>query len=133
MTPRPPPTSRVFISFDYDFDRDLKNLLVGQARNGGTPFFIEDWSVKYASRGWRSEARDRIRRVDLVVVICGHHTHRAAGVTAEVKIARQEAKPYILLRGRKSGSVRRPQGTWFWETVHPWTWDHLRALTATSR
>jgi len=28
---------RVFISFDYDHDLDLKNLLVGQARNDDSP------------------------------------------------------------------------------------------------
>jgi len=30
--------SPVFVSYDYDNDLDLKNLLVGQARHKGTPF-----------------------------------------------------------------------------------------------
>ena len=29
---------RVFVSFDYDHDRDLKDLLIGQARNENSPF-----------------------------------------------------------------------------------------------
>ena len=29
---------RAFISFDYDFDVDLKDLLVGQARNQDSQF-----------------------------------------------------------------------------------------------
>jgi hypothetical protein len=125
--------ARVFISFDYEHDRDLKNLLVGQARNEDTPFVIEDWSIKHASRGWKAESRTRIARIDQVIVICGHHTHQAAGVEVEVKIARELGMPYFLLRGRKNGWIRRPQGTGFWEKVHPWTWDNLRALTVGAR
>ena len=37
---------RTFISFDYDHDSDLKNLLVGQARNEDSPFEITDMSIK---------------------------------------------------------------------------------------
>lgn len=122
---------RAFISFDYDHDNDLKTLLVGQARNGKTPFTIADWSIKVASRGWRSEARRRIDRADLVVVICGHHTHEAVGVGKEVAIARDLETPFFLLRGRKNGWVRRPQGTSFlWDTLYDWSWENLRKMTA---
>jgi hypothetical protein len=86
--------SRVFVSYDYDHDLDLKNLLASQ-----------------------------------VIVICGYHTNQAVGVAAEVEIARETETPYYLLRGRKSGTVRRPQGTWFWEKMYPWTWENLRAIT----
>jgi hypothetical protein len=85
--------------------------------------------VKYTSRGWRSDARSRISRASQVIVICGHHTNQAVGVSAEIEIARETGTPYYLLRGRKSDSVRRPQGTWFWETVYPWTWENMRAIT----
>jgi hypothetical protein len=55
-------------------------------------------------------------------------------VSAEIEIAREEGRPYFLLRGRKSGWVRRPRGTsaW-WDTMHPWTWDSLGALTTEGR
>jgi hypothetical protein len=125
--------SRVFVSYDYDNDLDLKNLLVGQARHKDTPFFVEDWSVKYASRGWKADARARIRRANQMIVICGYYTHQAVGVRAEVEIARESETPYYLLRGRKAGRVRRPGGTSFWETVHPWTWENLRTITAGRR
>ena len=131
MTPRR--GTRVFISSAYDHDLDLKNLLVGQSRHRDSPFFIDDWSIKYASRGWKSLARDRIRRADQVIVICGYHTHQAAGVSAEIVIAREERRPHCLLRGHKSGSVRRPRGARFWESVRPWTWENLRAITTRKR
>jgi hypothetical protein len=122
---------RAFISFDFDHDNDLKNLLVGQARNEKTPFVIADWSIKVASRGWHSEARRRIDRVDLVLVICGLHTHQAIGVGKEVAIARDLETPFFLLRGRKNGWVRRPKGTSFmWDTLYDWSWDNLRKMTA---
>ena len=122
-----PQKTRVFISFDYDHDQDLKNLLVGQSRNKDSLFFIEDWSIKEETKGWKADARKRIKLSDVVIVICGHHTHEAVGVTAEIKIAREEDVPFHLLRGRKNGWVRRPQGTsWLWDTLHPWTWNKLR-------
>ena len=37
---------RAFISFDFDHDEDLRNLLVGQAKNPGSPFSIQDGSVR---------------------------------------------------------------------------------------
>jgi hypothetical protein len=45
---------KVFISFDYDHDVDLKNLLVGQAKNEDSPFEITDMSVKEELTGdWK--------------------------------------------------------------------------------
>ena len=49
----------VFISYDYDHDDDLKTLLVGQAKNDDSPFFIEDWSIKEASSDWKDKIRAR--------------------------------------------------------------------------
>lgn len=37
---------RVFISFDYENDSDLKTLLVGQAKNPDFPLKSAKWSVK---------------------------------------------------------------------------------------
>lgn len=125
------PKTRVFISYDYDNDLDLKNLLVGQSRHKDSPFFIEDWSIKHESKGWKIDALKRIRRSDIVIVICGYQTHSAVGVAAEIAIARDENVPYYLLRGRTQGSCRRPGGTsWYRDAVHAWTWDNLRDLTA---
>ena len=72
--------TRVFISYDYDHDARIKDMLVGQARNPDSPFEIADWSIKQASPGWKAEARRRIRATDVVVVLCGQHTHTATGV-----------------------------------------------------
>jgi hypothetical protein len=123
-----PKKTKVFISFDYDQDQDLKNLLVGQSRHKDTPFFIEDWSIKEETKGWKADARKRIRLSAVVIVICGHHAHQAVGVTTEVAIAREEDIPVYLIKGRKSGWVRKPRGC-FWDTTHAWTHENLRAMT----
>ena len=93
---------RVFISFDYDHDHDLRGNLVAQAKNPESPFSISDWSVQHRmDENWRKEVRQRIRESDLTIVICGEDTHDAPGVAAEVTIAREEHKPYFLLKGRR--------------------------------
>jgi hypothetical protein len=122
--------TKVFVSFDYDHDLDLKTLLVGQSRHTDSPFFIEDHSIKVETKGWKADARKRIKRCDVVIVICGLHTHQAVGVTAEVDIAREEDVRYVLLRGRKEGTARRPKGTsLFSDYIHPWTWKELKSIT----
>lgn len=49
----------VFISFDYDHDARLKDFLVGHGNNDDSPFFIEDWSIKEPTEGWKSDAKNR--------------------------------------------------------------------------
>lgn len=124
----------VFISFDYDHDRDLKQLLVGQSRHPDSPFHIQDWSIKQETKNWEDDARTRICRCNLVLVICGLHTHRATGVAPEIGIAKEEKVDYFLLRRRKTGWVRRSSGTFcLWDDLHAWKWDKLRSMTTLGR
>src|SRR5258708_7636411 len=62
---------RVFISFDYDHDNDLKVLLAGQAEHSDSPFEISDVSLKAPLTGdWKQKIRARISRAEVVAVIC---------------------------------------------------------------
>lgn len=91
-------TRRAFISFDHDNDSDFKVMLDGQSRHDDTPFEIVDMSIKEAiSKDWKAKARTRIRRCDVVIVMCGESTHTASGVSAELEIAQEEKVPYFLL------------------------------------
>lgn len=123
----------IFISFDYDHDLDCKNLLVGQAKNPDSPFEIADWSVKTSSAGWKTDARNRIRRTRQVIVICGENTHTATGVNEEIRIARSENRPYFLLNGRPNGTVRKPTAAQQSDKIYRWSWDNLKKLIAGSR
>ncbi len=125
--------TRVFISFDYDHDLDLKNLLVGQAKNPDSPFEIADWSVKTASPGWREDARKRIRASDVVAVICGQYTHTATGVGVELSIAQDEGVSYFLLWGRADKTCTKPTTAKSTDQIYKWTWDNLKKLIGGAR
>ena len=125
---------RAFISFDFDHDEELRDALVGQAKLPQSPFGIADWSVKESLEGnWKAKVRDRIRRTDLTIVICGEHTHTARGVAAELTIAREESKPYFLLRGRPNKRCTKPAMARKSDKIHKWTWDNLKLLVGGAR
>ena len=125
---------RVFTSFDFDHDEDLRNLLVGQAKNPDSPFEIADWSVKEPMTGnWKVKVRDRIKRVDQVVVMCGTHTDTATGVSAELGIAKEEKKSYFLLWGRKDKECKKPKSALSSDKIYKWTWDNLKKLIGGER
>ena len=125
---------RVFISFDFDHDEELRDALVGQARNPDSPFSIADWSVHEPFEGnWRQKVRDRIRRTDLTIVICGEHTHTARGVAAELTITQEEENTYFLLRGRPRGNCTKPATAHRSDKIYKWTWENLKKLIAGAR
>ncbi len=120
---------RAFISFDFDYDDDLRNALVGQAKYPNSPFEIVDASVRrHLSGNWKMKVRNRIRRADHVIVMCGEHTHKAEGVAAEVRLAQEEGKPYFLLRGHSDRVCTKPTTARSDDEMHEWTWDNLRKL-----
>lgn len=125
--------TRVFICFDYDHDEDLKNLLIGQARNNDSPFEIADWSIKEPSTDWKARAGERIRRSEQIAVICGEYTDTAAGVSEEIRIAREEGRGYFLLWGRASGTCRKPTAALNSEKIYEWTWENLKLLIGGAR
>jgi len=121
--------TKVFISFDYDHDDDLKIMLVGQAKNEDSPFQIIDMSVKEELVGdWKEKVRQRIKKVDQVIVICGEHTDTATGVSSEVKITQEEKKTYFLLWGRSDKTCVKPKDAKESDKIYSWTWDNLRKL-----
>ena len=125
---------RVFTSFDFDHDEDLRNLLVGQAKNPDTPFELVDYSVKEPLTGnWKEKVRTRIRGVDIVLVMCGEHTDTATGVSTELSIAQEEKKPYFLLWGRSNKTCKKPNTAKDGDKIYNWTWDNLKALIGGSR
>ena len=125
-------TSRrnVFVSFDYDNDQRLKEGLIGQSRYSNSPFNVADFSMKEAApqSKWRSEARKRIEMCSVVVVMCGQHTDKAAGVSDEVKIARDLGKPYFLLRGHPDKKCVKPNAAKSSDKMYTWTWENLVKL-----
>ena len=118
---------RVFLGFDFDYDRSLKDLLVGQARNIDSPFEISDWSMKEPAfqRLWEAEARTRIKQSDTVLVVLGHRTNRAPGVLKEIKIAHEEGKQIVQVIGHPDTNYSRVPGAGL---LYRWTWDNLQKI-----
>ena len=120
---------RAFISFDFDHDEDLRNLLAGQAKHPDSPFDFSDWSVKEPMTGdWKTKVRERIGHTDLTIVLCGESTHTATGVSTELAITKEAGKPYFLLAGRADKTCTKPTSAGGGDKVYKWTWDNLKAL-----
>ena len=125
---------KAYICFDYDNDFELKECLVGQAKNPDSPFEISDISIKQEIESkWKDAARRKIRQADVVIVICGKHTDTAKGVAAELSITQEEGKPYFLLWGRRDGNVKKPANALKTDKIYNWTWDNLKLLIKGTR
>ena len=118
---------RVFVSFDFDHDRALRDFIIGQARLPDSPFDVIDQSLKEAApeRDWVAKARAAIRRADIVLVIAGEYTYRARGVLQEVAIAREEGIPIVQIIGYKDRQCPAVHSA---GRVYAWTWENLKNL-----
>jgi hypothetical protein len=118
---------KVFVSFDFDQDKALKDLLMAQCKLQQFPFDVIDASLKEASpeKDWEKKAYERIRRVDTVIVLLGRLTYRAPGVLREVKMARSLGKKVIQIIGHKDHKYKRVPGG---GVLYNWTWDNFNNL-----
>ncbi len=118
---------RVFVSFDFDNDKKLKDFIIGQSRLPDSPFDVSDWSMKEAApqRNWEQFAEDRINKVDLVIVMVGPKTYNAPGVLKEVEMARRNNIPIVQVIGYKDGNYTAVPNA---GRLYSWNWDNLKKL-----
>jgi hypothetical protein len=121
------PTSvRVFLCFDVDHDKDLGDILAEQSQRRGSSFHIASHSESGAMTDrWHEGVRRRVRDADEIIVICGEHTGASERVTAEMRIATEEQKPYLLLWGRRERMCSMPVGVKRTACMYSWTRDTL--------
>lgn len=125
---------RSFISFDFDHDEGVKIMLAGQAKLPDSPFDFKDASVKEHLTGdWKEKVRRRMDNIDIVIVLCGEHTHKASGVAAELTIAQEENKSYFLLAAYADKTCTKPTSAKVSDKVYKWTWNNLKALISGGR
>ncbi|TKJ33880.1 MAG: hypothetical protein CEE38_19855 [Planctomycetes bacterium B3_Pla] len=125
---------RVFISFDIDHDEGAKVMLAGQAKLPDSPFDFKDASVKKHLTGdWEEKVRRRMDNIDVVVVLCGEHTHTASGVAAELTIAQDKDKEYFLLKAYPDKTCTKPTSAKSSDKVYNWTWPNLKTLIGGGR
>jgi hypothetical protein len=118
---------RVFVSFDFDRDKVLKDFIVGQARSGSLPVEIVDTSLKEAApmATWQQKAELAIRRSQLVVVMVGPQTHRAPGVLKEVAMARRNNIPIVQIIGYRDSNPPAVNNA---GRLYRWTHDNVKML-----
>lgn len=125
---------RVFISFDFDHDEGAKIMLAGQAKLPDSPFDFKDASVKEPLTGdWKEKVERRMDNIDVVIVLCGEHTHKASGVTAELTIAQEKDMLYFLLAAYPDKTCTKPTSAKSSDKVYKWTWDNLKTLIGGGR
>lgn len=118
---------KVFISFDFDQDKALKDLLIAQSVNPNCPFEVIDSSLKEAApeEGWEEKARERMLKADRVIVLVGALTYKAPGVLKEVKLARKHHKKIVQIIGHKDGPHKRVPHAGI---LYRWTWENLKKI-----
>ena len=96
------PNLKIFVSFEFDKDGDLKNNFFEQAKDN-SPHRVKNSSLNeaYPNDEWKERARSAIRECDLVIVLVGQDTHSSLGVKTEVDIARQLKKPVFQVIPRR--------------------------------
>lgn len=120
---------RVFVSFDFDNDRVLKELIIGQTKLPESPFSAVDVSLReeQPEPEWEAEAERRIFQSDLVIVLVGPKTHTAQGVRKEIAMAQKHSKKIVQIIGYKDSS---PQPVANAGPLNVWSWDLLKKILA---
>jgi hypothetical protein len=125
---------RVFVSYDREHDGDLHDRLVEQASNATTSFEISARSRARAPTDLLDEGLRRdIREADEVIIICGEHTDCSERVGTELRIAREEERPYFLLWGRRDLMCTKPKTAKPADAMYSWTWEILQNQILTIR
>jgi hypothetical protein len=118
---------RVFVSFDFDNDKALKDFIIGQSKLPDSPFEIFDTSIKEAApeKDWIDKAEAKIKVSDMVLVMVGPKTHNASGVLKEVSIARKWSIPIVQVIGYTDGNYTPVPDA---GRLYAWNWDNLKEL-----
>jgi hypothetical protein len=122
--------TKVFVSFDFDNDKALKDFIVGQAKLPDSPFEVSDYSLKEAApeKDWEAKAHTAIARADKFIVMLGSKTRSAPGVKKEVAMAKELMKDRFQIIGYQDGSEdwAVPDGG----RTYRWNWENLKKLLA---
>ena len=118
---------RVFVSYDFDNDKVLKDFIIGQSKLDDSPFEVVDCSLKETApeRSWEEKAHRAISGADVVIVMVGPKTHKASGVLKEVKITIGLDKSIFQVIGYKDEDYTAVPDA---GRLYKWNWDNLKTL-----
>jgi hypothetical protein len=121
---------RIHTSFDLEHDRDLHDRLLEQSRSLATFAIASRSQPGEMTDAWTERVRGRISESDEVVVLCGEHTDESPRVSAELRIAQEEGKPYVLLWGRRDRMCKKPRSARTDDGIYLWTPEILQQQLA---
>ena len=118
---------RIFISFAVE-DTNLRDFLVGQAKNENSPFEFVDMSVKEPwKEDWKTKCRTKIKGCDGLIAIITKNTNSASGQKWEIKCAKEEKIPCIGIWGHNDEMYDSYLPTeMIGITTHKWTWNNIK-------
>ena len=122
---------RIFISYDYDTDREFIAGIQGIAANPNIDFDFYNESVTKQIQSHneayvKSKLRDKIQRSSTLLCIVGRNTHSSQWVRWEVSTALALGKKVIFMRRKGNLNSTVPfRGT---KTVHNWDVAKLQGL-----
>lgn len=116
---------RVFISFAKE-DSNLRDLLVGQARNNNSPFEFVDMSVKQAwDSAWKTNCRRKIKGCDGVIALITKNTKIADGELWEIKCEKEEGIPCLGIWGNDNHYGVSIPNELSSSQMRDWTWSNI--------
>ncbi len=119
-------SKRVFISFAVE-DKNMRDLLVGQADNENTPFEFMDMSVKKPwDNAWKTQCRKRIKRCHGVIILVSKNTIKADGAHWEIKCAQEEGIPVMAMYASNDDKGCRLPVELKGKRIHNWSWPNIK-------
>jgi len=119
---------RIFISFAIE-DANLRDLLVGQAKNEKSPFEFVDMSVKEPwDDSWKTRCRTKIKGCDGMIIIVTSNTKKADGQLWEVKCAKEENIPRRGIWGHSDDKPKSLPDELNGVRIVNWTWANIKSF-----
>lgn len=119
-------SKRVFIAFAAE-DANLRDFLVGQARNEQSPFEFVDMSVKQPwDYAWHDHCRSKIKGCDGLIAIITNNSVYADGQLWEIGCAKEERIPVAAVYGHPN---ERPyiKELGFIQPLS-WSWENIKRI-----
>lgn len=119
-------SKRIFISFAVE-DANLRDFLVGQARNKKSPFEFVDMSVKQPFDSmWKTRCRTKIKGCDGMIAIITKNTKNADGQLWEINCANDENIPCVGIWGYKDDKNFVLPSDLNNISIMKWDWDNIK-------
>ena len=116
---------RIFVSFPEE-DSNLRDLLVGQAKNKNSPFDFTDMSVHQPwDSGWKTKCRTKIKGCAGLIAIITENTYSADGQIWEINCAYDENIPILCIKSSDYIPGARTRLKIGNRKVYNWDWDTI--------